>query len=571
VKVTFVHAPDAACAAMQTFGVPIMPTWAYTLAAHIAELPEVESTLVDTRFDSLAATAPADVFLFSGLNQDYATLVEAHRVLRARFPRARTVVGGPICWSFHTAGLSERLAMFDHVVIGDGEAALPTLLEQFRAGTPVPWLIEITERFPLAAARPMHRPLLAQTLDRYYGAVLEVARGCPFLCEFCDIRVLPDNNRTHVKTPAAIVAELETLVELGARQVIFACDNLIGDVRWAETLCDAIIDWRARSGRAVSIQTWLTVNVARHPTLLRKLRAAGVDLLFIGVESFNRSSLLETAKVQNTSVELAASLRAIQSYGFVVIAGLIFGFDTDPDDIAAMTLQGVLDSGLISGDPSLLVALPGTPLYTRLQLAGRLRDGKLGLGGFKYQTNVRYLRPAARIREDFRRFVTASSQGAFQYRRLSALFDCFAGANFVPSATAGYADAGRLLTVLRRDPRAARLAIARLWAIGGSPRRLIWALAGAVMTFRRSTTARPLWSYLSTWLLMWSTTVLKYGGLRDSDFDVESVEPGFVRATVLPDGYGEQTEKDVRPEKVAAQRRLTTRALREFLAPPIEP
>lgn len=569
-KLAFVHAPDACYAETQTFGVPIMPTWAYTLAAHIADLPEVEMTLVDTRFDPLAGVAAADVFLFSGLNQDHAALVEAQRVLRARFPRARFVLGGPICWSFHTAGQVERLAMFDHVVIGDGEAALPQLLTALAERRDVPWLTEVTDRFPLGSARPMHRPLLAATLGRYYGAVLEVARGCPFLCEFCDIRVMPDNNRTHVKDPALIAAELDTLAELGVQQVIFACDNFIGDLRWAESVCDAIAAWRERTGRAVSIHTWLTINLVRHPALLRKLRAAGVDLLFIGVESFSRSSLLETAKVQNTAVELTAAVRQIQSYGFVVIAGLIFGFDTDPDDVTAVTLRGLLQSGLISGDPSLLTALPGTPLYTRLRLAGRLREGKLGLGGFKYQTNVRYLRPAARIRDDFRAFVRGINRGGYQYQRLTRLFDCFASPDFVPSATTGYADVDRLLALVRRNPRAIRLALARTRALAFSARRLPWLLAGMLLTWRRSSPERPLWSYFTTWLITWSTTVLKYSKLRDADFDIASVADDRGAHDVLPAGYAELTERDVPRGKAAAQRRVTTQALQDFLAASLE-
>lgn len=569
-KVTFVHAPDTDYAETQTFGVPIMPTWAYTLAAHIADLPEIELALVDTRFDPLIGVAPADVFLFSGLNQDHAALVDAQRVLRARHPRARFVLGGPICWSFHTAGQVERLAMFDHVVIGDGEDALPRLLAALADGNDVPWLTEVTERFPLSGARQMHQPLLAATLGRYYGAVLEVARGCPFLCEFCDIRVLPDNNRTHVKEPALIVAELDALAELGVRQAIFACDNFIGDVRWAEAVCDAIVAWRQRTGHALSIHTWLTVNLVRHPTLLRKLRDTGVDLLFIGVESFSRSSLLETAKVQNTAVELTAAVRQIQSYGFVVIAGLIFGFDTDADDVTAVTLRGLLDSGLISGDPSLLTALPGTPLYTRLQLAGRLRDGKLGLGGFKYQTNVRYLRPASRIREDFRAFVREINRGRYQYQRLARLFDCLASPAFVPSATTGYADVGRLLKLVTRNPRAIRLALARTRALALSARRLPWLLAGMLLTWRRSSPDRPLWPYFTTWLITWSTTVLKYGALRDDDFDIESVADDRRAHDVLPAGYAELTERDVPRSKAAAQRRVTTQALQGFLDAPAE-
>ena len=65
----------------------------------------------------------------------------------------------------------------------------------------MPRIIEARERFNMETAREMNRALLDKTISRYYGAVVEVSRGCPFLCEFCDIRILPDNNRAHVKEP----------------------------------------------------------------------------------------------------------------------------------------------------------------------------------------------------------------------------------------------------------------------------------------------------------------------------------------------------------------------------------
>ena len=116
-----------------------------------------------------------------------------------------------------------------------------------------------------------------------------------------------------------------------------------------------------------------------------------------GVESFSSNSLLETAKVQNTTGDMIATLREIQSHGFVIVAGLIFGFDSDTEASFTRTLDGMLEVGLISGDPSLLTALPGTPLYRRMQLSGRLRNNKNSLGGYKYCTNIRYLMPREQL------------------------------------------------------------------------------------------------------------------------------------------------------------------------------
>ena len=47
--------------------------------------------------------------------------------------------------------------------------------------------------------------------------------------------------------------------------------------------------------------------------LMRDMRVAGFDNLFIGVESFENNTLLETAKLQNSKVKIEDELKKIQS------------------------------------------------------------------------------------------------------------------------------------------------------------------------------------------------------------------------------------------------------------------
>ena len=74
------------------------------------------------------------------------------------------------------------------------------------------------ERFPVGQARQIRFDLYRDQAAHYYGAVIEVSRGCPFLCEFCDIRVLPGNNRSNNKAPELIVSELDEYHKLGITQ-----------------------------------------------------------------------------------------------------------------------------------------------------------------------------------------------------------------------------------------------------------------------------------------------------------------------------------------------------------------
>jgi radical SAM superfamily enzyme YgiQ (UPF0313 family) len=563
-RVCFIHCPDPVYADTQNYGAQFMPVWAYTLAAHIPDDDRFRLSLHDTRIDDFDSLAPADVFLFSGINQDHGNLLRVHSELKQRFPAMISVIGGPICWSFNQVGDLDKLGMFDHVFIGDGEDHIAPILEDIRSGKPVPRVIQDKNRFEIVHSRPMYRPLMDATIRRYYGAVLEVSRGCPFLCEFCDIRILPDNNRPHNKPANLIVEELDHICKLGIRQVLLACDNFIGEPRWAEAVVDALLEWQARTGYRPSLYTWLTINLYKLPDLMRKMRRAGFDMVFIGVESFNSNSLLETAKVQNTSVAVADAVRDIQSYGFIVVGGLIFGFDSDDDGAFDSTLNGLHAAGMLSGDPSLLTALPGTPLYRRMRAAGRLRDVRYGLGGFKYQTNIRYVMAKDRLIAGYSYFVAQFTNGRKQYARLKVFFDNLDRGNFVPIEAAGYGNIGLFIKMVLRNPAALHQMMQRLFRFARRPTHMFWAFAGLLLALSRRR-IKGRFSYFQFWLFAWTNSVLKYRGLSPADFDVESIQGECRPEHILPSSYAENVVEDIPKGKTEAQLRSTVAQLRRLI------
>ena len=563
-SIAFIHAPDAFLAETQQYGAMFMPVWAYTLAAYVEEPERYDLRLYDTRFDRAEDVPRADLFVFSGVNQDYETIVSTHAALSGLHPDSTFIIGGPITWSLNQAGEGAKLEMFDHVFIGDGEEAFPRFLKMFAGRGRLPKVLETKERFDVTRARGFYRPFLDATFSRYYGGVLEVSRGCPFLCEFCDIRVLPDNNRPHNFAPEHIVAELDHMARLGIRQVLCAADNFIGDLRWAEEVLDRIIEWQERTGLRVALYTWLTINLSKHPRLLKKMRQANFDMLFIGVESFSNNSLLETAKVQNTARDMVEALREIQSYGFAVVAGLIFGFDSDTPDAFEMTLDGMSNAGLISGDPSLLTALPGTPLFRRMKLSGRLRNNKNSLGGYKYCTNIRYLMPRDEMVAGYQRFVRRFCEGDYQYARLRSFLDNLDRGNYVPLNSQGYGSLGKYISMVFKSPGAVKMLLRRALQIASRPAVTWYSLRALLLVLSRSRRHRRLFGVFQFWLFNWTNAMLKYEGLTDADFDIESVPEGFDRSLILPEHYTDEAGEDIPQAKIAAQQRATVGQLRRL-------
>ncbi len=564
-RVSFIHAPDPIYADTQNYGAKFMPVWAYTLASHIPDDGNYELSLFDCRFQDKSIITEADAFLFSGINQDCGNMEQVRSELKARYPNARMLIGGPICWSFDQAKSMEQLDNFDHVFIGDAEDEIAGLLDSLRTGQPLDRVIRSKDRFAIGKAKPFFRPMLDTTVDRYYGAVLEVSRGCPFLCEFCDIRILKDNNRPHNKSIDLIISELDHLSRLGVKQVLLACDNFIGEPRWAEELIDRILEWQERTGFRPSLYTWLTINFYKYDSLMKKMRQAGFDMLFIGIESFSKNSLLETAKVQNSTSDMIEVVRHIQSYGFIIVAGLIFGFDSDDETCFQNTLDGLKDSALLSGDPSLLTALPGTPLYRRMKLSNRLRDVRFGLGGYKYQTNIKYLLGGKEIVQGYKTFVNGFTDGAYQYSRLKAYFDLLDQGNFVAMDGKGFGNVWLFLSMILKNRAALWQMTQRLARFMSKPANLYYAFKGLGLVLSRPR-IKGGFGYFQFWFFAWTNAVLKYQNLSDKDFDIEGVDAEFDLKNIIPADYASSADEDIPQQKIKAQLRSTIAQLESVVS-----
>lgn len=578
-KITFVHAPEDFYD--QNYGTRFIPLWAYTLASHVPGTWDVE--IVDCKIQVPGQVGPADVFAFSGINQDIDAIRRVHGLLKGKFASAIFILGGPITWSLEQEGKLDFLRYFDYLFILNGEESLPDFLREFERGErgALPQVIR-AERFPIGNSRKIRFDLFRPMVRYYYGGVIEVSRGCPFLCEFCDIRVLPGNNRSNNKDIGLIVEELDEYYRLGITQIQFACDNFIGNVAWARECVDAIVAWKERVGAKISIFTWLTINLYKMPQLMVQMRRAGFSVLFIGVESVNRHSLLETAKVQNINA-LHEAVRTIHSYGFIIAPGFIFGFDSDTETVFDDTLKFLVETGLIGGDPSFLIALPGTPLYERMRRTGRLVEHEDGVTvRKKIETNIRYLQDANFLVKGFLRFMRVYTSPEFQLARFESHMKLMMeSGNFIPVEGGGYGSPKEYLKLQLANPYNGTIATGGYASSGSYNHRMLLlriayvirkpsvllAVLKAWRLLRRYSRRYPgLEIHFNYWLYVWTNMGLKYWGITEQDFRLHSVGKDF-DLTRLLDAAGpvEKSSGEVLRRgdpRVGDQARFTNQALR---------
>jgi hypothetical protein len=364
---------------------------------------------------------------------------------------------------------------------------------------------------------------------------------------------------------SVIVDELDAYHRLGITRIQFVCDNLIGDLVWARTLVEAILDWKARVGADLSIFTWLTINLYKHPELMAMMRRAGFSVLFIGIESVNQHSLLETAKMQNVNV-LREAVTTIAGYGFIIAPGFIFGFDSDNDHMFDDTLAFLAEAGIIGGDPTFLSALPGTPLFERMARTGRLVESEDG-GRRKLRTNIRYLQDATVLASGFVRFIGTYTSAPFQFARFERLLTIVRSTGrYVSASRSGYGSPLPYLRLQLRHQRYVRMLVARVWLLLKRPSWLWAVLKGGALAWRHRRECPDSAAYFFYWVYWWTNIALKYDGLREEDLALHSVGRDFdwTQLALIQPSIESRRRQAQAGVKVEAQLRFTTRALKRL-------
>ena len=209
-------------------------------------------------------------------------------------------------------------------------------------------------------------------LDAYSTATIETSRGCPYACEFCEIPGRLGQRSRH-KTVEQVMTEVRSLRALGADSIFFVDDHFIGDRAFTVRLLAELARFVREIDYAMYFTCQFTINLARDKELLALLHAAHFRRIFVGIESPRKESLIAARKRQNMVGDLAENIAALQAHRITVWAGIIVGFDSDDAEIFEEQRRFLQQAGIPVAMIGLLQAIPGTPLYERMEREDRLR------------------------------------------------------------------------------------------------------------------------------------------------------------------------------------------------------
>jgi anaerobic magnesium-protoporphyrin IX monomethyl ester cyclase len=344
-KILLLAMPDAANNFHRIIKVPNLGLC--SIAAHLTdhEVRIVDLVLVHTHIRSwlkefLAEYRPGLIGI-SSMSFQYNSAREVMSICRDVAPEARIAVGGYHA-SLACAELTEgNAAPFDFLVRGEGEQALPALVEalegarDFAAVPGLSWLRKgVFIHNPageLLDIRQMPLPdRNARVLDQftYFSRKMdcvETSRGCTMPCTFCSITGMYGSS-FRCYAIDRVIADLKELQRRGTETVLLVDDNITLDAARFRKLAEAIVEHGLNSMEFL-VQASVA-GIVSDPELIPSLARANFSMVFLGIEAVQTKNLHYFQKGDiREKTELAVSRLRMHEIG--VMGGFIIG---NPDD-----------------------------------------------------------------------------------------------------------------------------------------------------------------------------------------------------------------------------------------------
>lgn len=278
----------------------------------------------------------------------------------------RIIAGGPLFTQEF-----ENYPQIDHFILNEAEITLPLFLNDLDAGR-LPDKIYKTDEFADLTQTPVPDYHLLSVKD-YVTMNIQVSRGCPFSCDFCEITSLL-GHKVRMKNTNQIIKELEVLYQLNWRgPILIVDDNFIGNKNEVKNnLLPVMRKWMQTHKYPFTFNIQSSINLADDEELMLSMAKTGFTSTFVGIETPDEKSLQECNKGQNKNRDLLHCVKKIQNAGIQVSGGFIVGFDTDTSSVFQKQIDFIQQSGIVSAMVGLLNAPKNTTLYKRLRAENRL-------------------------------------------------------------------------------------------------------------------------------------------------------------------------------------------------------
>ncbi len=326
----------------------------------------------------------------SAMTDSFKSALEVCRRAKAADAAVLTVMGGVHATVLHDTLLRDH-DVIDAVVRGEGEIAFPELVKRFLGGRDPGGIEGVTfrregkivcekdcELIRDLDALPVPAHHLVEN-GSYTTRNISSSRGCARQCAFCSIRALY-RSRVRARGVASVFSEIETLVGLGAKRILFTDDNFTFSLPRVRDICNGIVE----GGFHKEVEFFAegrVDDICRNPIIAGIMSNAGFRGLYVGAESGSEEILRYYRKDISPGDMLSAVAACVEQNLTPVVNFIMYGPMDTADTIRQTTAlaRKAFEMGAEIAYAEAMIPYYGTPLQEWLE-----RDGKFRRAGDVY-------------------------------------------------------------------------------------------------------------------------------------------------------------------------------------------
>lgn len=351
-----------------------------------------------------------DIVGLSAMTFQFPTLIKIAKFIKKEYDLP-IAIGG-----YHATILYKEIAKeayskdFDFIFRGEADLAFNELLDELSSKKDFSKILGLSykkgSRFIHNPARPpedLSKIRLPKRDSRIWDGyhfysikldAIETSRGCLNSCKYCSIRKMYGQTRREYEI-SRIIQDIKNAKECGAKYIFLTDDNVTSDARGIprfEKLLDAIIDNRLNDIYYMTQAS--SVGMGYKESLAKKMKKAGFDFVFLGIENMSEKNLSFFRKGSIVDYSRRA-LNYLKDNGIIILGGLVIGSENDTSEDIRENYNEFIKLGVDLLLDQILTPYPGTDMREELIKKGLVtnKNDWSTYSGYFANVKTKYLSP----------------------------------------------------------------------------------------------------------------------------------------------------------------------------------
>lgn len=290
--------------------------------------------------------------------------------------KRHSILGGPHATMVNSSrktgkrglkAFKQMMGLFDTVVAGDGEIAIfeaiekDGLIDADEAGCPMFMKKGTLEQYPPPARHLIDLESYHYKIDGKKAQSMISQLGCPFECGFCGGRNTPSFRTARFRSAKSVISEVDIMVGLGYRGIMFYDDELNISQDYLEELLEGLIKYQEKNRLDLRFRGFVRADLFTQKQANIMYRA-GFRIILSGVESGNNGILKAMNKMTTTDIN-SQWISMCHRAKLKAKALMSIGHPGESKETILDSLDWVLQNKPDDVDWTIITQYPGSPYF----------------------------------------------------------------------------------------------------------------------------------------------------------------------------------------------------------------